>query len=153
MIVRWPGRIRPGSTTEQVAISMDWFPTLLEIAGAAPDPSYPPDGISLLPMLIQNSVPIPRKLFWRYKANAQRAIRDGDMKWLKIENNDFLFNVVADPLERANLKNRLPDVHKRLVSEYEGWNAGVLSDDAAVSSATRTGAKWADHYGNRSRQQ
>src|SRR5438093_12441989 len=74
-IVRWPGRIRPGSTTEQVAISMDWFPTLLEIAGAAPDPSYPPDGMSLVPTLIQNSGPIPRKLFWRYKANAQRAIR------------------------------------------------------------------------------
>jgi arylsulfatase A-like enzyme len=150
-IVRWPGHIRPGSTTEQVAISMDWLPTLLQLAGTTPDPAFPPDGISLVPVLTQNSSPIPRKLFWRYKANAQRAIRDGDMKWLKIENNDFLFNVVADPLERANLKTRLPDIYKKLVSEYDDWNAAMLPDDTAVTSGTPSGATWADHYNNRPR--
>ena len=50
-IVRWPGRIPAGSVTEQVAISMDWLPTLLAAAGTRPDPSYPPDGINLLPVL------------------------------------------------------------------------------------------------------
>jgi arylsulfatase A-like enzyme len=150
-IVRWPGHIRPGSITEQVAISMDWLPTLLEAAGTQPDPAFPPDGISLLPALTGNSPPVPRKLFWRYKASAQRALRDGDMKWLKIENNDFLFNVSADPLERANLKNRLPDVYKKLVSEYADWNAGMLPDDTAATSGTPTGAQWADHYNNKVR--
>jgi arylsulfatase A-like enzyme len=143
-IIRWPGRIRAGGTTDQVAISMDWLPTLLAAAGAQPDASYPPDGISLLPLLTQNAAPVPRKLFWRYKANAQRAIRDGDMKWLKMGNNDFLFNVVADPLERSNLKDRMPDVYKKLIAEYEDWNAGMLPDDAAVTSGI-TGARWADH--------
>ena len=145
-IVRWPGRIRAGTVTEQVMISMDWFPTLLEFAGTQPDSKYPPDGISIVPTLTQNAAPVPRKLFWRYKANAQRAIREGDMKWLKIGNNDFLFNVAADPLERANLKNRMPDVYKRLIAEYEDWNTGMLPDDAAVTSGNPTSANWADHY-------
>ncbi len=101
-----PGRraFRAARTTDQVAISMDWMPTLLAAAGAAPDPAFPPDGINLLPMLTGNAAAVERKLFWRYKANAQRAARDGDFKFLKILDNTFLFNVVDDPMERANLK-------------------------------------------------
>jgi arylsulfatase A-like enzyme len=111
-VVSWPGHIRPGTTTDQVAISMDWLPTLLASAGAQSDPAFPPDGLNLLPMLTLNTTTAPRKLFWRYHANAQRALRDGDMKLLKINENTFLFNVVADPLERANLKNRQPEVYQ-----------------------------------------
>jgi arylsulfatase A-like enzyme len=150
-IARWPGHIRAGSTTEQVAITMDWFPTLLELASTKADPQYPPDGMSLVQALTQNTATVSRKLFWRYKAASQRAMRDGDMKWLKIGNNDFLFNVVTDPLERANLKNRMPDVYKRLISEYADWNAGMLSDEMAVTSGVPNGSTWADHYGNTGR--
>jgi len=102
-LISWPGHIPAGRTTDQVAISMDWMPTLLAAAGTAPDPAFPPDGMNLLPGLMQNAAPMPRKLFWRYKANWQRAVRDGDYKYLKILDNTFLFNVVADPMERANL--------------------------------------------------
>jgi hypothetical protein len=73
------------------------------------------------------------------------------MKWLKIGNNDFLFNVVADPLERANLKNRIPDVYKRLIAEYDDWNAGMLPDDTSVTSGNPGAAQWADHYSNTAR--
>ena len=87
---------------------MDWMPTLLAAAGVAQDQAFAPDGIDLLPVLTQGTPPVPRKLFWRYKANAQRAARDGDYKFLKILDNTFLFNVVDDPMERANLKERQP---------------------------------------------
>jgi arylsulfatase A-like enzyme len=146
-IVRWPGRIRPGSMTDQVAISMDWMPTLLAAGGATPDPDYPPDGVSLLPALVQNAAPVPRKLFWRYRLNAQRAMRDGDMKWLKIRDNAFLFNVVSDPLERANLKDRQSDVYRRLVAEYETWSATMLPENPEATSSGFNGAQLAVHYG------
>ena len=107
-LICWPARIPAGQVSTQVAITMDWFPTLLEAAGDAPDAGYPPDGISLLPVLTRQSAPLPRKLFWRYKTNAQRAMRDGDFKYLKIRDNTFLFNVVDDPRERANLQDRAP---------------------------------------------
>ena len=83
---------------------MDWLPTLLAAAGTAPDPGYPPDGINLLPALTGNAAAVDRKLFWRYKGKWQRAARVGDYKFVKILDNTFLFNVVEDPLERANLK-------------------------------------------------
>jgi arylsulfatase A-like enzyme len=44
-IVRWPGVVRGGATSQQTIMSMDWAPTLLAAAGAASDPSSPPDGI------------------------------------------------------------------------------------------------------------
>ena len=107
---------------------MDWLPTLLAAAGTAPDPAYPTDGMNLLPVLTRARPAVPRKLFWRYKANAQRAMRDGDLKFLKILDNTFLFNVVADPLERANLKERQKDDYRRMVRDWFDWNATMLPE-------------------------
>ncbi len=148
-IVRWPGHVRGGSTTEQVATSMDWLPTLLEIAGGKADPAYPPDGISLVRTLTENPPAVRRKLYWRFKANKQRAARDGDMKWLEIDGNTFLFNVVSDPLERANLKNRLPDVYRRLIADYADWEATMLPEDPRSNTGSFYGSEYADHYGNK----
>ncbi len=125
------------------------MPTLLAAAGASPDPAYPPDGMNLLPVLTQNTAPVSRKLFWRYKANAQRAMRDGDMKWLKIGENTFLFNVVADPLERANLKDRQPELYRRLVTEYETWSATMLPETPASYTHSFSSGQLADHYSNK----
>jgi arylsulfatase A-like enzyme len=145
-MARWPGHIPAGSTTEQVAISMDWMPTLLALAGGQPDPAYPLDGMSLAPALTQRAAPVTRKLFWRFKNKLQRAVRDGDMKWLKINENTFLFNVVADPLERANLKDRQPEVYRRLVNDYENWNATMLPENPEANSSGFTASQLADHF-------
>ena len=147
-LVRWPARIRAGSTVNQAAITMDWTATLLAAAGAEPDPAYPLDGMSLLPALTQNTAPVSRKLYWRYHYNSQRAMRDGDMKYLKIAANEFLFNVVDDPLERANLKVRQPDVFQRMIKGYEEWNAAMLPDiDGISTSPIGYADELADHYG------
>lgn len=148
-IVRWPGNVAPGSRSQQVAISMDWLPTFLEAAGIRPDPAYPLDGISLVPALKNSSPPVSRKLFWRYRANAQRAVRDGDMKWLEIAGNTYLFNVVEDPLERANLKTRQPELFQRLATEFANWNGTMLPENTNGNSGAFYGDQLADHYGNR----
>jgi arylsulfatase A-like enzyme len=145
-LVRWPGHIRAGSKSEQVAMNMDWLPTLVAAAGAQPDPATPPDGINLLPMLTGKAAPVPRRVYWRYRANAQRAVRDGDMKWVRINGNDFLFNVVDDPLERANLKDRQPEVFKRLVESYNEWLATMPPDDPAAGTYSFHSNQMADHY-------
>jgi arylsulfatase A-like enzyme len=146
-IISWPMRISQGRTTDQVAISMDWLPTLLAAAGVPSDPAFPPDGMNLLPRLTQNAAPVERKLFWRYKANAQRAARDGDYKYLKILDNTFLFNVVEDPMERANLKVRRKDVYDRIVAEWHDWNATMLPEIDDSSTGNFTGDELADHIG------
>jgi arylsulfatase A-like enzyme len=146
-IVRWPGRIAPSRVSEQVTISMDWLPTLLEAVGAAPDPAYPPDGMSVLAHLTRATPPVSRTLYWRYRKDGQRAMRDGDWKWLTIAGNTFLFNVVDDPLERANLKHRHEDVFDRMEKQYAAWEATMLPEDAQAFSDGFDGSQLADHFG------
>ena len=74
-VICWPDRIPAGTVSDQVTITMDWLPTLLDAAGTTPHPDYPPDGISVLPMLTGDVPVVTRTLFWRYKSNAQRAAR------------------------------------------------------------------------------
>ena len=147
-IVSWPGRIPAGRVSKQVTANMDWMPTLLSAAGTAPDPAYPPDGMNLLPHLSEGAV-TERKLFWRYKALWQRAARIGDWKYLKILDNTFLFNVVDDPLERANFKERRSDIYERLVGEWNAWNATMLPETATSFTDNFTGAEMADHIGTK----
>ena len=147
-IVSWPARIPKGKTLDQIAITMDWTATLLAAAGAAPDAAFPLDGISLLPQLTANADLVPRKLYWRYKGNTQQAMRDGDFKYLKIRDNTFLFDVVEDPMERANLKERRPDIYKRMIAEWNEWNAGMLPVNAKSYTDTFTGSQLADHIGS-----
>jgi arylsulfatase A-like enzyme len=145
-IVRWPRRLRAGGVLDQVAISMDWLPTLLAAAGTAPDPAYPPDGQDLLPALLGQRATVERTLFWRYKANEQRALRSGNWKYLRIHGNEFLFDVVTDQRERANLAQRHPAVLARLKADWEGWNAGMLPITADVRTGGVNGKVQADHY-------
>jgi arylsulfatase A-like enzyme len=148
-IISWPGHIQAGRVSEQVTANMDWLPTLLAAAGTEPDPATPPDGMNLLPQLSQNAANVERKLFWRYKALWQRAARIGDWKYLKILDNTFLFNVVDDPLERANLKDRHKDIYAKLAEDWNGWNATMLPETASSFTENFTGAEIADHIGTK----
>ena len=140
----WPARITAGLVSDQVAITMDWFATLLAAAGVAPHGDYPPEGIDLLPVLTS---PVDRTLFWRYKLNAQRAMRQGPYKYLKIRENTFLFDVVADPRERGNLKDRRKDVFDRMEAEWHAWNATMLPTIEDSFGETYSAADLADHIG------
>ncbi|HWW64131.1 MAG TPA: sulfatase-like hydrolase/transferase [Sphingomonadaceae bacterium] len=146
-IIRWAGHVPADAVSEQVMISMDWLPTLLAIAGGAPDPAYPPDGIDLRDTLLAGAAPKPRTLCWRYLNLSQEACRDGDWKYLKILDNRFLFNVVDDPLERANLKDRHPEIYQRLLAQYQAWDAKMLPLDPEASTGGFTGHDLADHFG------
>lgn len=148
-LISWPARIAAGVVSEQVTANMDWLPTLLAAAGAAPDAAYPPDGINLLPQLTEGAAPVERRLFWRYKALWQRAARIGDWKYLKIQGDTFLFNVADDPMERANLKDRHKDIYDRLVAAWGAWNATMLPETAASFTENNTGAQWVDRPGAR----
>lgn len=145
-IVRWPARIKPAQTSTQVAISMDWLPTLLAAAGAAPDPGYAPDGDNLLPVILGHNAPYSRTLFWRYKANTQRAVRSGNWKYLKISGNEFLFDVATDQRERANLALKHPQVFTQLKQQWEAWNNTMLPITQDVRTHAVDGKTQADRY-------
>ena len=69
MIVKWPGKVRPGTTCSTPVASVDFFPTLLEIAGVKlpgnlADKSV--DGKSIVPLLVQSGTVVREALYWHY---------------------------------------------------------------------------------------
>jgi len=125
-MARWPQRIPAGTTSGQVAITMDWTATLLAAAGAAPDPALPLDGIDILPQLT-GAAPVPRELFWRiFQRRQQKAVRSGDWKYLVTEDATHLFHLGSDPGEKTDLKDAEPAVLARLRSALAAWEADVL---------------------------
>ena len=97
-------------------------------------------------MLTGEQAPVDRTLFWRYKANAQRAVRSGDWKYLKLNNQEFLFNVAADQRERANLALRHPGKLAELKQQWESWNEAMLPITADVRTHGVSGKVQADKY-------
>ena len=144
-LVRWPGRIAAGSTSDQVAIGMDWLPTLIAAAGLRPVGSYAPDGENLMPVLSGAAPPHPRTLYWRYKAFEQAAMREGDWKYLIINGQEHLFNLAEDERERADRKEADTPRLKRMRNAWDAWNAGMLPFPIAMPSDTPKG-HLADHY-------
>lgn len=142
-IVRWPARIKSGGRSDEQIMSMDWMPTLLAAAGAKPDAAAPSDGVDIAGVLDGGKL-AERPLFWRYKFNGQQAMRLGDWKYLKIRENSFLFNVAADPLERANLKQREPARFADLAERWRRWDATMLPLDSRSFTGTPSGRFEAD---------
>jgi arylsulfatase A-like enzyme len=145
LLVRWPNRIRPGTRSDQVLVSMDWLPTLLAAAGGEPSPDYPSDGMNLLSVLTHAAPPLPRKIFWRFKASQQAAVRAGSWKYLKLADREYLFDVVMDPRERADLSEQHPEVFVRLRSEFAAWNETMLPYPAESNSESAK-LRTADRY-------
>jgi arylsulfatase A-like enzyme len=65
----------------------------------------------------------------------QRAWRDGDFKYLRVDGHDYLFDISADARERANLGQRQPERLAALRQAWEDWQATLppIPDDATVS--------------------
>ena len=134
-IAHWPAVIAPGRTSAQACMTMDWSATMLDAAGVAPDPAFALDGISLLRVLQRDGQEFDRPLHWRMNHRGQRALRDGDWKYLRVDGHDYLFNLPADERERANLGGREPQRLATMREAWETWNATMppIPIDATIS--------------------
>jgi arylsulfatase A len=111
LIVRWPGRIRPGSTSCHVTASQDVMPTLAAITGVRAPGEI--DGISFLPALLGREGQAGHgSLYWEYRSRHVQAVRMDDWKGLYFIRKDRfeLYNLAEDIGEKRNLAGSRPDV-------------------------------------------
>ena len=134
-IAHWPASIAPSTVSEQQCITMDWSATVLDAAGVGAYADSPLDGISLLPVLRDATHHFARPLHWRMNHRSQRALRDGDWKYLKVGENEDLFNIPADERERANRAHLEPGRMTEMRQAWLDWNASMppIPPDATVS--------------------
>ena len=112
LLVRWPGRIKGGTTCDKPVISTDFYPTLIEACGFDPLPAQHIDGVSFAKLFKDPTAEHERPpLFWHYPhwGNSggipNSALRDGDWKLIRYywQKETELFNLAKDPGERHNL--------------------------------------------------
>jgi arylsulfatase A-like enzyme len=141
LIARWPGVVPPGTTTAQLAITMDWVATFLAACGVAPDPAHGLDGENLMETLRDPRHVAPRELFWRMKHRDQRAMRSDRWKYFAQDGREYLFDLATDPRERANLAQREPGRFASMRERYAAWESTMppVPADAKVSLAYAAG--------------
>ena len=129
MIIRAPGVTEPGSVSDEPVCSMDFFPTLLELAGLPLQPQQHQDGKSLLPLLTEHGFPEPRPLYWHYPHyhgstwTPGAAMRDG--RWKLIEFYEFddveLYDLENDMEERRDLSEIYPERTAIMSRQLHTW--------------------------------
>lgn len=134
-IAHWPAAIPAGTVSTQHCMTMDWSATLLEAGGGQAAPDWPLDGVSLLAVLREPAHTFERPLYWRMNHRGQRALREGDWKYLQVDGHEYLFNLGKDERERANLATREPERLARMRAQWLAWNDSVppIPSDATVS--------------------
>ena len=134
-VAHWPAVIPPGSVSQQHCLTMDWSATMLDVGQAPAASSHPLDGISLARLLHDPTHSFDRPMFWRMNHRGQRAMRQGPWKYLRVDGNDYLFNIDADARERANLAKREPDRLAAMRQAWEAWETTMppIPEDATIS--------------------
>jgi len=123
-IAYWPGRIQAGTVTDQTTMTMDIFPTLLELIDAPKNGNVKFDGTNILPLLLENK-PLPKRtLFWRMRQ--QKAVRKGPWKLYMNEKKLELYNLDNDISENNDLSKQHPEKVAAMKSELAAWEKDVL---------------------------
>jgi arylsulfatase A-like enzyme len=156
-IVRWPGVVRAGATSDVPVAHVDVYPTFVDIAGARPRSGYLLDGVSFAPILRNPQASLTREaIFWHFpgylesyvhprgwRTSPVGAIHAGDFKLMEFFETGAveLYNLRDDIGESRNLAGGSPEKVRELRARLAAWRKSVgaampaMKSDAGASSA------------------
>ncbi len=128
--IHWPG-VTDGSKNETFATGVDFFPTIVELAGGTPN-AQELDGISLVPVLKGQEVPA-RPLFWHYPHYGNQGgepsaiMRSGDWKLIHYyeDGRNELYDLAHDIGEQSDLASQNPAQVRTMLTQLKSWLADV----------------------------
>ncbi len=129
-LARWPGTIAAGQVSNEPAMNIDLFPTLVGMAGAAIPEDRPIDGKDILPLLAQGASS-PHEALYLFQNDRIAGVRSG--KWKLVVESSYrnvitsfdnaqsyygpaglLFDLQLDPAETYSYARENPEVVARL---------------------------------------
>jgi arylsulfatase A len=143
-IVRWPGKVQPGTTSDQLICLTDLFATAAEITGQELPAGTCEDSVSFLPALAGKRIETSRAGVIHHSISGHFAYRQGNWKlalakgsggWSAPKENRVakdapkaqLYDMAVDPGEKNNLYLERPQIAKRLLAQLEKEVAGGRS--------------------------
>ena len=133
LIVRWPGKVKPGSLCETPVISTDHYSTILDIVKGSRKPSHTADGMSIVPLLTRAGVSNRKALYWHYPhyhpggASPAGAVRCGDWKLIEYFEDGHLelYDLKNDLSETTDLASKMPEKAAELRKMLADWRRSV----------------------------
>ena len=127
MIVRWPGKIRSGTWSNEVAHVVDLMPTFIDVTGASYPSRYrdnkilPLEGESMLPIFQEKGIDKDREVAWYLYGS--RSIRKGKWKavWGTTGKRWELYNMETDRTESRDLGSTYPEIKESLIEKWNVW--------------------------------
>lgn len=124
MIMRYPGHIDQNKKYENMVSALDILPTALAVGAGKQKGDKKLDGINLMPYLGATTQKDPHKaLYW--KRGIAAAVRAGNWKLIRVEDNILLFDLSKDVSESINLANVFPAKKKELLKKLAKWEKGL----------------------------
>jgi arylsulfatase A-like enzyme len=141
LIVRWPRKVKPGRICDVPVIGIDFYPTMLELAGAPRPSEQLLDGESIVPLLTRSGKLKRKAIFWHFPAYLEAnygwkgvwrttpagAVRKGNWKLIEYFEDGTLelYNLENDIGEQNNLVAKMPKKTKQLHGLLKNWRRSI----------------------------
>lgn len=122
LLVRWPGKIKPGLMVRDIAGAIDLLPTLAALAGVPRAGTKPLDGVDLSPLLLGTATSRPERLIFSHQ-NGQVSVRSPRHR---LDSRGALFDMIADPGQTKDIAGEQPAVAGKLSAAVASWRKEVL---------------------------
>ena len=125
--MQWPKKIKPGITYDKPIIALDVFATVASAASAEKYIKNDIDGVDLLPYLTGDKFGLPHEyLYWQNPDKDIDVVRDERYKYLRIKNDEYIFDLKNDISEETNIINSSKPIYDRLKSQFKEWEKGMI---------------------------
>ena len=134
LIIKWPGKTKPDSVSDQPVISTDFYPTILAVTGQSARPHQHLDGINLVPLLTGKGSLQRDAIYWHYPHYNQHphsfpsgVVRAGNWKLIEaFETGKLaLYDLANDLGETTDLTSENPARVKKLQALLKAWQQEV----------------------------